>query len=174
MAQGMNTYSIESGVVTIPFRNGMRVLIDESVCGFISRWDWGISPMSGLWYAVRSEGPRSAYRKILMHRSIMGDPDAFVDHINHDTLDNRRSNLRACTCAQNAYNKKLSSANRSGFKGVCWDRERSMWVAHIKLNGSNRKLGRFKQAVDAAAAYDTAAHNLFGEFALTNRGLGLL
>ena len=106
-----------------------------------------------------------------MHRYIMGTPDRMhTDHRNHNTLDNRKENLRICTQIENSMNGKLPKNNKSGFKGVSWDKINKKWVAHI----GNTSLGRFKNKTEAARAYDKAAVGLFDEFALTNEDMGLL
>ena len=95
-------------------------------------------------------------------------PTAFIDHINGQRDDNRLSNLRQATRSENAMNRRLQVHSTSGFKGVCFDKSAGKWVAHIKRDGVRRTLGRFSSADEAAAAYNSAAINAFGEFALLN------
>lgn len=91
-----------------------------------------------------------------------------VDHCNHDTLNNRRENLRLCTVAQNTANQRKSIRNTSGFKGVSWDRQNRQWEAKVCINGHRIFLGRFADLIEAARAYDAGAIKYFGEFAYTN------
>jgi hypothetical protein len=94
-----------------------------------------------------------------------------TDHINHNGLDNRKTNLRICTTSQNAQNRPKDTRNISGYKGVgrCMSRGCNYeWRAEIKINGKKIHLGLFHSPEKAALAYDKAARNLFGEFALTN------
>lgn len=103
-----------------------------------------------------------------MHREIVGvmDSHAWVDHIDRDTLNNRRGNLRQCTAAQNIANGGKRRHNSSGYRGVVW--YKGKWVAQI---GHRRKLlylGRFSTPEEAAIAYDAAARQLYGEFAGLN------
>ncbi len=95
-----------------------------------------------------------------------------VDHINRNPLDNRKENLRLCTPSQNIGNQKLRASNRSGFKGV--RRHRGKWQAVISKLGAVYCLGTFEDKKHAASIYDQKAIELYGEFALTNKGLGLL
>lgn len=88
----------------------------------------------------------------------------YVDHINGDTLDNRRCNLRYATNQQNQANSKLKSNNTSGYKGVTWDPVNKKWVAQIMFNRKNIKLGRFKNKLKAHQAYVSAGTRLFGEY----------
>ena len=90
-----------------------------------------------------------------------------IDHINGNGLDNRRANLRLATVAQNAWNSKKRKS-RSGYKGVCYDKAKRRWRAAIVHHGRRIHLGYFKEKLEAAKAYDTAAIKYFGQFAHTN------
>ena len=107
-----------------------------------------------------------------LQRLIMETPPRMVtDHINGDTLDNRRSNLRICTNAENSRNCARVTTSRSGYKGVhCAKANRSKlpWRARIKHNYIEIQLGTFATKEEAARAYDKKAIELFGEFASLN------
>jgi hypothetical protein len=94
-----------------------------------------------------------------------------VDHINGNTLDNRLCNLRKATVLENCRNQKLRSDSEIGFKGVskCKKYKTETYRARIQINKKMRiTLGIYKDPVEAAKAYDTAAKKYFGEFAKTN------
>jgi hypothetical protein len=93
-----------------------------------------------------------------------------LDHINRNKSDNRIENLRECTSTQNHGNASRQINNTSGYKGVTWHISNKKWMAQIK----GKYLGMFKTAEGAAFAYDNAAIEIFGEFALTNQSLGYL
>lgn len=128
------------------------------------------------WYALNyGNGTFAAARGgggglTIMHREILGDiPEGFeVDHINGDSLDNRRENLRICTHSQNRKNNKKYKTNTSGFMGVYWRSNRRKWVAMIYVDGKRRYLGHYDAPEEAAVAYDEAAIRLHGEFATLN------
>lgn len=109
---------------------------------------------------------------VSMHRFLMNPPKAMqVDHINGNTLDNRRANLRICTNAENNSNKSKHRDNRSGFKGVyyfSWGNRKNRWCARLSHLGKNTHIGYFKTKKEAAIAYDKFAKKIHGEFASTN------
>lgn len=104
-------------------------------------------------------------------------PDFDIDHDNGDGLNNRIGNLRECTVSQNHMNRcRLGKNNKSGFKGVAYV-ENGKWhwyIANITLSGKTKYLGLFKDAKQAALAYDVAATAAYGSFAKTNAMLGLI
>jgi hypothetical protein len=131
------------------------------------------------WYAIKTSYGYTAARScscplvkqrptILMHRQITSCPrDMDVDHINHQTLDNRKLNLRICTHSQNLRNMLIHKSN-SQFKGCNRAKQDKKWRARITINYKEIHLGYFNSEKDAAKAYDRAAIKHFGEFAKTN------
>lgn len=106
-----------------------------------------------------------------MHRVIIEAPDEmFVDHINHNGLDNRRSNLRLATRSENTQNRrKISTKTRSRYKGLSLHKERRKgWSARIRVKGKSKFLGFFADEIEAGKAYDRAARKYHGEFAVLN------
>jgi hypothetical protein len=106
-------------------------------------------------YARRSEGQE----KIFMHRELLGlraDSDLVGDHINGDTLDNRRSNLRAVSMSGNQQNRTTPGWGSSRHRGVSFCRQTQRWAAQANFQGRHIHLGRFateEEAAKAAAAY---------------------
>jgi hypothetical protein len=92
-------------------------------------------------------------------------PDGQLDHKSLDRADNRLSNLRPATPTEQNGNQGVRSNNTSGVKGVSWSTPLSKWKATLTVQGSNRHLGYFIHIDDAAAAYEKAANDHFGEFA---------
>lgn len=96
-----------------------------------------------------------------------------TDHINHDGLDNQRSNLRSVVQRQNSANQRKRShvnglATSSRFKGVGWHGQQCIWRADIQVNGVRKCLGTFASETDAARAYNKAAVEAFGDYACLN------
>lgn len=93
------------------------------------------------------------------------DPGPYIDHIDGNRTNNKFENLREVTHTQNMQNRKMSKKNKSGFKGVTWDKSKCRWRAQIKVGGCFVLLGTFKKAELAADAYKAAATEHFGEYA---------
>jgi len=104
---------------------------------------------------------------VKLHRHLMNCPPHLqVDHINGDILDNRKSNLRICTQAQNAANSPRQRNNTSGYKGV--SKNGDSWMAKIMIDKRPIYLGTFSTKELAAKAYNTAAIKYHKEFANLN------
>ncbi|MGB8225377.1 MAG: AP2/ERF family transcription factor [Sedimentisphaerales bacterium] len=128
------------------------------------------------WYAKRCGRNFYAHRKngagatMSMHRQIMKPPRGYcVDHKNGDGLNNTRNNLRIVTTAENNYNKRKSLNVRSSkYKGVSIDKRTNKWRAIIYYKYIKIHLGCFDSEEEAARAYDEAARELYGEYAMLN------
>lgn len=160
-------------MITIPLTKGhVAVVDDEDV--HLAQFRWYAQPVRRTIYARRDDwawrdGRPVRLRAHFLHRDVLAAvKGSEVDHINGDGLDCRRSNLRLASRAQNARNRRTSTTNKSGFKGVSWQAKRGKWQAMICVNNRNRFLGRFSDPVAAAEAYDAAARKHFGEFAALN------
>ena len=105
-------------------------------------------------------------KRLDFHRVILNAPDdKIVDHINRNTKDCRKSNLRICTQADNTKNKGLYKNNKSGKAGVFYDKKRKRWVSIIHKDHKRITLGGFENKDDAIAARVLAEKKYFGEFA---------
>lgn len=92
-------------------------------------------------------------------------PETDLDHEDGDQCNNRISNLRPATEAQNLWNRKLCSRNKSGVKGVCWYAAGQKWAAQIRKNGTKYFLGYFANIEDAEKTVREARERLHNEFA---------
>jgi hypothetical protein len=93
-----------------------------------------------------------------------------IDHISRDRLDNRRCNLRVCTHSENNMNRGMRSDNKTGFKGVCCNKQAKKFQASINLNGKQKHLGLFDTAEEASEAYKKASLELHKEFSIYYKG----
>lgn len=141
---------------------GGVVLIDEEDFGLVNSYHWWVVAVGNVRYAQGTVSGKKEY----MHRLLAGvSSGVLVDHKNRNGLDNRRENLRACTRAQNLWNKKRPSTNTSGLKGATFEARRKKWVARIWVAGKAHHLGYFLTKEEAHAAYVDAGKRLHGEFA---------
>jgi len=146
----------------IPLTRGQNALVDTEDYEWLSKFNWKAdwSDHTKSFYATRTK------EHIAMHREILKVGARIkVDHRNHDTLDNRKKNLRKCTNAQNLANMR-KRISRSGFKGVHFHKRAGKYIVRIR----GRHVGCFVSAEDAARAYNSKASELFGEFASLNKG----
>jgi len=161
-------------MVEIKMTNGQPVLIDDEDSD-LAQVNW-YAHHDG--YAYRHAGPKWKRYKYFMHKVILQRAigrnlveGEFCDHINRAKTDNRRSNLRVATKADNMRNKGLQKNNKVGYKGVCFRKDGSRqkrWVAQISFNGKVIQLGLFATPEEAAKRYDEAAREYHGEFAYQN------
>lgn len=155
-------------------------IVDNEDYQHLIKWKWQFrrTPNSHNGYADRHEyigkidNKYQTYR-VHMHRELIEVPsNMFVDHINRDSLDNRKENLRVCTIGENARNARPRSDNTSGYKGVSWHKRDKKWTANISYKENNNiirvSLGYHNTKDEAAIAYNKAAQKYHGEFAYIN------
>lgn len=155
----------------IPLSKGFVTIVDNEDFDWLITCKWNSTiNKSGKPYAAtatRNEAGKKTTQ--LMHRVIMNAPQGiFIDHINQNTLDNRKENLRFCGYSGNSRNRAKFSHKSSKYKGVSWDKNAGKWKGSIYAEGKPLHLGMFSNEYDAAIAYDLAATQYFGEFAYTN------
>jgi hypothetical protein len=159
----------------IPLTQGKFALVDDEDFELINGFNWCAAKKGQGYYAVRSSSVKKKdigcenRHPIYLHQMVIKIPkDKVLDHINGNTLDNRKKNLRVCSQLQNKWNSKKPITNTSGFKGVTWDKYKNKWKSQIRSNGRGKHLGNFDDLKKAAVEYDKAAKRLFGEFAKMN------
>lgn len=148
----------------IPLTQGQIAIVDDVDAVALSAWKWCACRQSRGRKFVAVRGDRSTGRKrlIYMHRQIMGltaGDGMEADHLNHDTLDNRRENLRVVTPKQNK-RYQPSRGGSSRFVGVTWDSTRRLWRAQISIDGKVTNLGRYPTEIEAAEARDAHVRGL--------------
>lgn len=151
---------MQTDYFTVPLTQGFVAIVDIDQEWVLSR-KWFVSgAKSGHPYAVTGA---SAHR-LIMHREILGDAciGLVVDHLNGNTLDNRRSNIRAVSSSQNSHNVKVFRHSKSGVMGVIRDWRRDGWVASIRVSGKRKWLGSFASLEDAARARALAEIEYWG------------
>ncbi len=160
----------------IKLTQGQVALVDDADFDWLNQWKWYATydPKMNSFYAVqKSITVDGKWGHIIMHRQILGlerGDKKCVDHTDHNTLNNSRSNIRICTHQQNHMNRKPNTNTSSKYKGVCWYKRYKKWVAKIKIKGKTKYIGYFTMEEAAARAYDGTAKKEFGEFAYLNFG----
>lgn len=140
--------------------DGTPFIVDGADYEMLRSFRWS---HDGNGYAITG---RKGGGTISMHRMLLNDPPhKVVDHINRNRRDCRRSNLRAITPMQNAWNR-TPIASLSGFTGVAL--RKGKWTATITVERKKMYIGSFDTPELAALAYNDMARELHGEFAVLN------
>lgn len=154
---------------------GQVALVDDADFEWLKTFEWWArwAKNTRSYYAISKERESpNVWRTVLMHRLILGlkyKDGKICDHIDGNTLNNQRHNLRIATSQQNASNRKLPAHNISGFKGVCFRRDAGRYQARIRVDGKLISLGWSDNPSEAHALYCSAAREHFGEFANIGR-----
>jgi hypothetical protein len=159
----------EDDSVNLILNGGNQTIIDKEDIEEVLKHKWCVrSEPDGTEYVLRTNRIVSAGVPYLLHRFVTRAPRGMlVDHINHNTLDNRKCNLRIVTSRQSAWNRRKSSdATKSKYIGV--RHKKSVFSAIISAPFGRIYLRSYNNEEDAAMVYDAAARILRGEFAVTN------
>lgn len=165
---------VDNGVSEVPLTQGLVALIDTTDAHEVDKHSWCLQQ-----YKDKSRhGGTNIYAKtalggtqITLHRFLLLPPkELAVDHINGNSLDCRRENMRIASKQQNAANRPKDRVIKASslFKGVHFSRQHKRWCARIYINGKGYHLGIFSTEIEAALVYDKAAVESFGCFARKN------
>lgn len=167
MAKVIRPLRFAGDLVYIPLTQGFEAIIDASDVGHVAGRNWYACTCSNITYAhSRFHIPGIGARPVKLHRLLLQPGEGlFVDHIDGDGLNNRRSNLRVATKGENNINRGMQKNNSTGFKGVFWHRQRAKWMAQIGHHKRCVHLGLFDTPEEASLAYREASQKLHGEFA---------
>lgn len=165
----------------IELTKGYKAIVSDEDYEGLSKYKWHAATSSkSTVYAkrgTRKDDPQGSGKIILMHRQILGltDPKVFVDHKNHNGLDNRRDNLREADVSKNGANRRSTKGSLSKYLGVNLKRQKTdgkeytYWIARLQKEGK-RYSGGFHSTEEAAArAYNELALKHFGPFANLNQ-----
>lgn len=148
------SYDLESGIFTRIFSASSSVKIGD-VAGCIGSERYTHISVAGIKYAAH----RLAW--LYVHGVW---PHLYIDHKDGVRSNNKFANLRECTVTENLRNRKQLKNNRSGFKGVSWQKQRGKWKVQARLDGKKLNLGYFDNLEQAGAAYQNFARKNHGEF----------
>lgn len=156
----------------INLTQGKIAIVDDEDFDDLSKFKWhALRQRDGSFCACRMSG-RPKRQRVYMHRQILCvvDRQFFVDHKNHNPLDNRRSNIRIATPAQNRHNSRPNNVKKtSKFLGVSWSKEHKSFRVALSINGKQQIIARSADEVEAAKLYNEAARKHYGEFAYINK-----
>jgi len=159
-----NRYEINGDVVTMYDSKGYSFLIDLEDLDKVKEHCWKVSERG----YVQSVSPMVNRKRtyIILHRFVMNctDSSMVVDHINHNTSDNRKCNLRICTPSQNLFNVRPTSYNKSGVRGVRFNKYTNKWEVGITIDGKHRVVGYYKEIADAVACRRQYEEKYYGDY----------
>lgn len=144
----------------IQLQHGNKTLIDDEDYDRVSAHHWRIHNKRN--YVTSVFNIKGKKKAIFLHRFIMNPPEGmFIDHINRDPLDNRRSNLRVVTHQQNMRNKGVYKNNKSGCRGIYHRPSTGKYETQISHKGKNIHIGTFQDIDSAICAYNEAHKKMF-------------
>lgn len=165
--QDLNEYRIEGNIAIIDVYNVKsekvtEFIIDKEDLQRIKYLKWRIDSQN----RIKTGNNTNTKPTIELARMIMNcrDENLVVDHINGNSLDNRKSNLRICTQSEKVKNQRLNKYNTSEFAGVSYDKARLRWTAEIRNDNKRTHLKRWKRKSEAVYARYVAEQILYKEF----------
>ena len=153
----------------IPLTQGQVAIVDDVDYEFLMQWKWCANNHKGTYRAMRNTSASKSAKSVshYMHRVIaerMGILAPSIDHKDRDTMNNRRSNLRAATVSQQNHNQGRRRDNTSGYKGVYWSKPHKKWRPYVTDQGRKHYFGLFDDPAEAYEAYKKKKLELAGKF----------
>lgn len=156
------SYIFENSMCYGILDDGYRFIIDKEDFEKIRNIKWYLSNQGNSYYLIDNKGKK-------LHAYLLKVPKKFeVDHINMNTFDNRKSNLRICTHQQNQMNQDLQKNNTSGVVGVSYYAPRKKYRARIKVCRKDIHLGYYDSFVEAVKARNIGMLCMFGQYGRYN------
>lgn len=156
-------------VKTIKLTKNKETLVDDEDFEMLNKFKWYADKAYGTYYAaryIRSTTSKKGWTSLRMHRAIMGkNKGKEIDHIDGDGLNNKKSNLRVCSHAENMKNRGKQKDNSTGFKGVWYNKRNNKYIAEITVNGKKTWLGQKTTAEEAYKLYAIGCIKYHKEYA---------
>lgn len=156
-----NEYIIdkETNTVTGMTKNGTKFIFDLEDLEIVKHYSWHIDKTSHPYIKTRLKNKKRLY----LHRLVVNAKEGeYVDHIDHNIHNNKKSNLRICTASENGKNKKLYKSNSSGVTGVYF--KHTKWTVSITIEGKRKYIGSYDYFAEAVLVRYEAELKYFGEF----------
>ncbi len=146
----------------VKLTRGKFATVDNDVYEKVNKYNWYYIEGG---YAARDDFSSGKRKMVYMHRFIMDPPEGMViDHINGKKHDNRKENLRICTHRQNSWNAKKRTDNKSGYRGVSWDKSKQKWGVRLKVGNLYKFGGYFTNKIEASKRYGELVEKYRDEF----------
>ena len=143
-------------------------IVDDEDYQRVLEHSWSLK-ISGNEYSYVVMNRRRSLGPLPIASFLMNTKGIIYDHIDRNSLNNQKSNLRIASYSQNAMNRSKQKGNYScKYKGVGWHKRQQEWIARISFNNKMLWLGGFPTAEEAAKAYNAAAIKYHGAFAVLN------
>lgn len=157
-----NSFETDGNIVYISVESG-KFLNKKIICDLddweriLKSYHWGVNNDGYAYTSKRGE-------PIFMHKIVANaNGDVVTDHINQNTLDNRKKNLRNTNYSMNGFNRKVKKTSESGYNGVWKDKQTGKWKSGICVNGKKIHLGYYALLEDAIEARKKAEIKYRGE-----------
>lgn len=154
----------------IPLTKEMVAIVDDEDFEKVSKYKWHAGQCGNKIYGKTGNGKPNSVR-MYMHRFILNVTDSKikVDHIDGNTLNNQKHNLRHASQHENIRHRSgMRKGNTSGYRGIKKDKRsgqsKNPWIARISVDSKTKYIGSFSTAEEAARAFDKAAKEVYGEF----------
>ena len=148
-------------MLEIPIGHDLITLVDDEDAERMKYNYWRAVNFKGRWY-VKAYESSSPTGYLLLHRFLTNAPEGLeVDHIDRNSLNNQKSNLRIVTHQKNLCNQKVNSRNTLGYRGLQIT-PLGRWAAKTRTHGKPMYFGTFDTILDAALAYDKGMRELHG------------
>lgn len=169
----LNEYRIKDNYVEFDVYNQKNLpvatfIVDKEDIEKIKYHKWRIDTNNRI---ITGNCSKTRPRKELTHVLLEVPEGMVVDHIDGNTLNNKKSNLRVCTQGENLCNKHFMSNNKSGWQGVVWDKARRRWAPEIQYESKKCHLGRYSLKEEAIFVRDVAEKICFKEFQNQSKNL---
>jgi hypothetical protein len=155
----------------IKLTRGKYAIVDVEDFERLNKYKWHCAHYDYAKRAISKKfGKGKRQVEVYMHKVVCPVPAGMiVDHINRNSLDNRKVNLRAATQKQNVWNRKfIRKGGKTRYNGIRWDKNREKWQVRLVVNGRRESFGYYADEIEAAKAYDQVAKKYRGEYAFLN------
>lgn len=149
-------------MIELSFKN-FKTKIDDRDVEIVNKYKWHLTGK----YVMRTKWLKGQNKSIQipLHRYIMDAPKGIeVDHINGNPLDNRRSNLRLCSHAENSKNRKVYKNNKSGHRGIVWDKQLNHWRVQFWMDGKSIGSKLFSTIIEALRYREELERKYYKDF----------